>query len=177
MSPEFTGAKFLNVEHTSASRVQYQNHLAAVAEEALRIKEGEFVHGSLMSVVRAINKAIIQDNNGDPRLLSAYQDKTLAGHVSEAGHALVSEFSFTDEIKLGHLPVVELINNEEEFMDAVSLKSWRQTLRSLTTTLPKDTTSFDIAYLLIHAAAVDNHKSIEERIKIVRGYGYKPVNK
>lgn len=143
-----------------ARRQKYQDHLAAVAQEAIRVENGEFVHTSLNGVMRAV-KAKIADGS-DPRLMSGFADKTLAHQVFRS--AVTMEGVIKDNAR--RQPIKDLIGSSS-FEQTVPSPAWRQTLQYAGQVLPEGTYVRGLSNLLFSFAAVAKYRSVADRIAVL----------
>lgn len=143
-----------------ARRQKYQDHLAAVAQEAIRVEDGKFVHTSLNGVMRAV-KARISDGS-DPRLMSGFADKTLAHQVFRA--AATMEGVIKDNAR--RQPIGDLVSSPS-FEQTVRSPAWRQTLQYADQVLPPGTYVRDLSNLLFSFATVAKYRSVEDRIAVL----------
>jgi len=145
---------------------RYQNHLAAVVQEALQVEGNNFKHSNIRDIVRALKDKIA--NGSDPRLISTYTDSTLAYHVWHAG------IKFSDILPRDHRPYLEMPLTSlvalEDFPKIVPFEGWRQTLKYVSQVFPKDAKAWDVAFILMDFSR-DKNKSIPERIKALRYKG------
>lgn len=151
--------------------VHYQNHLAAVAQEALRVEAGEFVHDTQAGVVRSLRERM---RGGDPKLIPDYTDSTLKRQIIDShkiGYLmLVGQGPAGD--RYARMPLVDLVVSEE-FTTRFRYEGWLETLRYASEVLPSDTDSFDLLFLLLSYSKsvgpdLTKFKSVEARVGEVR---------
>lgn len=146
---------------------RYQNHLAAVAEEALRVEGEDFVHSSAGSIFKALRSRA----ECDPRVNPDYSRSSVCWHIQRASRVrnLVEE-CMGAEYQI--MPISQLVT-EERFQHGlfyVMHEGWIETLRNASLTLPADITLLDISYLLLFFDVVSMHKPVKPRIEAVRAY-------
>lgn len=151
-------------EGAYAREIQYLNHLAVVAQEALRIEDGEFVHSGPNSVMRALKAKIAEGST--PGLISGFKDKALAHQVSIAGR------------KVASWPVFRGGNSSVTLTDVVSspiferqvpYEGWRQTIEYASQALPAETRIIDLSILLMGFATLGKYKSVQVRMDSIPG--------
>lgn len=131
--------------------VREQTHLAAVAKEALRVESGKFVHKSIASVVRGLREQMQQGNQwlkpdlSDETLSS---DISMAGAAFDVGEALGEVKSWEDLKKYLHMPLKQLMQNQE-LVSQMSSEAWVETLNYFSEVLPEETRAVDISLLLM----------------------------
>lgn len=123
--------------------VRYQNHLAAVAQEALRVEGEEFVHSTKASVVEALKKRI---SDGDPRLIPGYTSATLRRQIFSAAHEALSLVSST---QLREKPLADLTSTDEFKSKFGKCEGWIETFNYASQVLPQETDVTTMMFLLL----------------------------
>lgn len=145
------------------SHEEYETHLSAVAQEALRIEGGEFVHSTLNGVVDALKAKITYGS--DPRIKS-YADKTLVRQVYLAG-SHIEWGAFNNNKFFGPEHSRHLLNATvaaPDFESTVPNKGWQQTVRYAAGVLPANTEVRDLQWILRGFAQISKHKSVGARV-------------
>lgn len=144
--------------------VRRQDHLAAVAAEAIRVENGEFVHASMGSVVRELRRHI--EEGTDPRVMDTASG-TLQRHIGIAGRTLPKVLNYNAFGEDLEIPISEVVASPQ-FTTAVPYEGWRQTFRYAAENLPPTTTARDLSFLLTEYAKVNNHRDPAARINNAR---------
>lgn len=140
------------LERRAADRfLAWQEHLSAVAQEALHVAGVEFVHGTAASVVKALRSQM--DQGGDFRFIPTYADSTLARHIFQSGWHLgdrVTSAAQLPGIGIGNArrPIGELLT-DEDFLSGFHYPGWLETMMSVSQTLPANTTICDLEFALM----------------------------
>lgn len=154
----------VSAREVEQTRQRYANHLAAVAKEALRVANGEFVHQTKASVARALRENI---RAGDPNLLSHFTHQTLVDQILLAGkELLLTVLHHKDNIFSGKM--LDELLSMPEFRERASGFGWLETFQYAQEVLPKNTTGARVGLLLLNFSEVSKQKSIEERLQAVR---------
>lgn len=153
----------------------WQDHLSAVAQEALRVEGDGFVHSTQVSVSRALRAKIQQGE--DHRLIPDYSDSTLGRQVFRSGEVLISAIHHQGEtydsgLRNTSKPVVDLVS-DQRFISRFHYKGWLDTLRAVSETLPTDVTPFELGFLLMSYSSqvgpdLKRSNSVEARLTEVR---------
>lgn len=164
ISNPWTKLDDLRRERAYASEIKYMNHLSAVAEEALRVEDGEFVHSTRNSVMRALKAKLAE---GSDTRLAQYSDRTLAHQVYIAGTNLI-----WPALRVGRdstISLEEVVARSETSEYIIPYQGWRQTIRYAAEVLPEGTRLLDLANFLQDFSKFGRHKSVQHRIDAVQG--------
>lgn len=133
-------------ERAEQKHIRYQNHRAAVAQEALRVEGEEFAHDTKASVVRSLKERIA---GGDPRLIPGYTDSSLGRQIvrsAETGFHVASGPTGSDSMKM---PLVDLLVSEDFTRIFSKYNGWVETFGYASRVLPPDTDTATLMFLLL----------------------------
>lgn len=133
-------------EQAKQKRIRYQNHLAAVAQEAIRVEGDEFVHNTKASLVRSLKERIA---GGDLRLIPGYTDSTLGRQLltaSQVGFYVSSGMRGHEKIQM---PLVDLISSKDFQKKINKYPGWIETFTYASQVLPRDTDTATMMLLLM----------------------------
>ena len=157
----------LEAERVDAA-TRHQDHLAAVAQEALRVDEnGNFFHETKADVVRALKTKLT--DGSDARLIP-YTDPGLTRQVDRVGGAL-SRGAFFDTREHARQYVdapLALVVALPQFAQVIPFEGWQQTLRYARGVLPEETTIWNIGHLLYDFSRFGKERNAAERVGIVK---------